>query len=484
MAKPPVTRMQLDAYRFSQRRLESALALRDPVLLHEQIRTQRRTSAVGLAAAVLLACGLMAYVHLTGTRGWAGATVIQNSQSGQMYVVGHRPDRLVPVANLAAARLVLAAAPKPDDGLGGLVGGDSPADANPISMAPAQLAGAPFTAGSPLVGAPDTNLPGGDTPSAPSAAWALCADTRTGDTEVVDGVGPTEPLGPRDGLVVAAHGANYLVTGDKKYRIGPGAAAAYDLKDAMVDPPNLPDAVFARIPAGNDLGGLTLNLTSARAAGTRGSTLGEVVGVVRPGQGTSFYVLTQDGAALVSEPMAKMLRAGRGEDLSQPAAQMSPDQVNGLRRATLSGLDQYPNYLPAVRPATGAVCWQWDVTGEHPRVTTARSLPTPPTQPPTRLAQADGPGPKLDAVSVPGGAAIVLSSVPGPGSDATRRYWLVSTTGVGYPIADIETARALGVSAPVAAPADALAALVQGHPLDLAEAAAPPDGPRRPPPPG
>lgn len=472
MAKPPVTRMQLDAYRFGQRRLESALALRDPVLLHEQIRTQRRIVATGVVLAILLACGLMAYIHLSHKDGWVGKSVIVNGQSGEMYVVIHQPDRLVPVRNLAAARLVLGAAKDPKSGLTGLTGDSDAGAAEPVSVEPQQLAHAQITAQSALYGAPGVNLPGPDATPAPQQAWAMCDDTRDGSTSVIDGVGPTTRLGPQDGTVVTNQGEAYLLTGDKSYRIGPGGAAAYDLKDAVVGAPPIADDVLALIPPGNRDGLTRLSLAGAGNSSTAedGFGNGQVVRVDRPGQPEQFYVVLQGGLALVSTPVAKLLRIGRGEDISQPAPLMTVDQANAYPRNTqLSGLDAYPSYVPRIRTAP-VLCWQWDERGSRPVLSMADAVPAPSGQPLSRLATPDGPGPGLDEVSLPSGVAINASAVPGANPTARQGYWLVSPNGVGYPIADRESARALGLSDPILVPVDALNALAQGPPLSLADA--------------
>jgi type VII secretion protein EccB len=469
MAKPPVTRMQLDAYRFGQRRLESALALRDPVLLHEQIRGQRRIVATGLILALLVACGLLAYIHLSHKDGWVGKSIILNSRSGQMYVVIHQPDRLVPVPNLAAGRLVLAAASDPKSGLTGLAGGSDTGHAEPQDVDPQQLLHAPVTPTSALYGAPGVNLPGADTPAAEQRPWALCDDTRARTTTVLDGIGATSALGPRDGVVVANQGDDYLLTGNKAYKIQPGAAAAYDLKDAMVSPPPIADNVLALIPKGPELRPLILNVGGRGA--TSGGSLGngDVVRVNRPGEGGQYYVVAQGRLALVSGPVAQLLRIGAGQDVSQPAPVMSLDQSNAYPHIKIDGLDGYPQYVPRMHP--GAVlCWQWGDRGANPTLSTADTIPAPANQPITQLAQADGAGPGLDSVSLPSGVAINVSAVPGADPSARQGYWLVAPNGVAYPIADTRTAQALGLSDPILAPVDALNALVQGPPLSYADA--------------
>jgi hypothetical protein len=107
--RAPATRDQVDAYRFGLRRLEAALVRGDPVPLHEQIRGQRRAAMAG-ALLGMLALGAVAIVALVSPApDWRSKAVVVGRESGVLYVVAHGPDRLVPVANLPAARLVLAA---------------------------------------------------------------------------------------------------------------------------------------------------------------------------------------------------------------------------------------------------------------------------------------------------------------------------------------------------------------------------------------
>jgi Type VII secretion system ESX-1, transport TM domain B len=293
---------------------------------------------------------------------------------------------------------------------------------------------------------------------------------------VLDGVGPTTQLGAQDGVVVFYQGSDYLITGNKSYRIGPGAQEAYDLKDAVVNAPTIADSVFALIPPGNakGLSKLSLQGTASKSSSGQSSSdaanIGEVVRVDRPGQGEQFYVILQGGLALVSMPVAKLLRLGRGEDISQPAPELTVDQVNAYpRNAPLGGLDSYPSYAPRILRSP-VLCWQWNSKGTNPTLTLANSVPAPQGQPRSQLAKPDGAGPGLDEVSLPSGLAINASAVPGAHSGAPQGYWLVSPNGVGYPIADKESAQALGLSDPILVPVDALSALAQGPPLSLTDA--------------
>ena len=107
--RPPATRDQADAYRFGLRRLEAALVRGDPVPLHEQVRAQRRATLAGVLLGLLGLCAVAGYAAVVPRPDWRAQSVVVGAGSGAMYAVAHGPDRLVPVTNLVAARLVIAA---------------------------------------------------------------------------------------------------------------------------------------------------------------------------------------------------------------------------------------------------------------------------------------------------------------------------------------------------------------------------------------
>jgi len=53
MAATPTTKSQVQAYRFVLRRMEHALVRKDAVMLHDPMRTQVRSTAVGLVLGIL-----------------------------------------------------------------------------------------------------------------------------------------------------------------------------------------------------------------------------------------------------------------------------------------------------------------------------------------------------------------------------------------------------------------------------------------------
>jgi type VII secretion protein EccB len=479
--------MQLDAYRFGQRRLDSALALRDPVLLHERIRTQGRVVAIGLVLATLIGAAMVGYVKFTHSDAWQAQSVIVSMRTNQMYVVIHQPDRLVPVRNLAAARLVIGAAAEPKSGVAGLVGETDPASLEPTRLDESALLGAHRTVMSAVTGAPDTALPDGETELAAPMPWALCAGG-DGTTTLIANPAPTRVLGPDEAVVVVGGSRHYLVTGGHKYLIGPAGAAAYDLKDAMVSAPVMAAAQLALIPDARLGSGALVELTalslriSGGAADTR-SQPARVVRVQRSGQADRYYLVAHGGVSPVSAPVAKLIRVGLAEDTTQPAPLWTVEAVNSLPTTALEWVKDYPDDVAVVPPgpASRVLCWRWDASGRHPELTLAPAPPIRAEQPPVVLAQSDGAEPNLDQVSLPGGVVIAATAVAGSRTSAPNGNWLVSATGVAYPIATTETARALGIRSAVPVPVEALTALPRGDQLDLAEAGRTVDGYRESP---
>jgi type VII secretion protein EccB len=479
MAREPVTRMQLDAYRFGQRRLESALARRDPVLLHEEIRAQRRVVTVGLALAMLGLVAAFGYARVAGRTAWEQQSIIAAKQSGRMFVVIHRPDRLVPVRNLAAARLVLAAA-RGASGRGGAPAG------TPTAIDDVALDKAPRTALAAVPGADGVALPDGDDVAA-VGPWAVCDVTQPGaQTILVAGAssapdGTPRPLRDEQGLLLESPDHDvYLVMRSHRYRLDSVDAAqrAYDLVD--VTPRKVSAALLSAIPEGRPI--RTPTIPHAGEAGPDGlpAEVGEVVRTAgdAPGPGR-YYLVLADGVKEISEPVADLIRADQKVDGSRPPMAVSPQRINsiGREREALPSLDQFPPLTPKVPlGADGqALCWQWDGNGRGGSVTLGAQPPVPADQPPTQLAQADGLGPELDMVSVPTGVPVAVSAIGGEGGG--NGLWLVSDTGVGYQVAagqngNNETANALGIQPDAAgpAPAQALRLLPRGPDLDLQSA--------------
>jgi type VII secretion protein EccB len=455
--RPPATRDQADAYRFGVRRLEAALVRGDPVPRHEQIRGQRRATLAGVLLGLLGLCAVAGYAAVVPRPDWRAQVLLVGAGSGAMYVVAHRPDRLVPVPNLVAARLLLAA----------LRSGDAdPGRAVPVSVPDEVLAGAPRTPAAAVPGALDT------VPEATVAArWAVCdeagPDGRTVRTTVVGGAASTTPVPPGDGvLLVDQDGAGWLLVAGRRHRIDLADGrlmTAYGLDRAV--PRAVSGAVLAVLPEGPALRTPTVPGRGDPAPRGVPGRVGDVL-VARPaGAAPRFYVVLAGGVQQVSELVAELLRVA---SVTRAVRPVPLDVV-----ASATAVDELPVAgWPAAAPRLWTVeqaallCWTW--AGDGPPaggVWLGPALPVPAGTVPVALTQADGAGALVDAVAVgAGGAVRAVGTGGGAGSGAV---WLISGSGVAYPVVGADTAAAIGITATEPAPAAVVPLLPTGPPLDV-----------------
>jgi type VII secretion protein EccB len=441
--------------------MEAALVRGDPVPLHEQIRSQRRAAFAGVVLGLLGLCGAAVWALLAPSPDWWHESVVIGTPSGALYAVAHGPDRLVPVADLPAARLVLAAL-----GAGGSVGGD-PGTATATAVPDASIAGAPRTPAAAVSGAVAV------TPEATiRASWAMCdtvdAEGALVDTTVLGGADGRPPVAPGAGVLVGGPGdTTWLVTDGLRHRVdvGDGAVrAAFRLTNQL--PRAGSAAVISALPEGPALATPVVpgreELAPAGLPGRVGDVLSSGVG-----DGQEYFVVLEGGLQEVPSAVADLLV------VASDARQVRPVGADALSDATFVNtlkLDGWPTGAvhiaePADAPVT---CWTWTPDRQTGGVWFGRDLPLAAGVAPVALAQADGAGERVDAVAVGAGGAVRAT---GPGrAPGAGPLWLVSATGVGYGVAGDPTATALGITVADPAPEAALRLLPTGQTLDLADA--------------
>lgn len=466
--RAPATRDQADAYRFGLRRMEAALVRGDPVLRHEQVRAGRRAVLAGLLLALLGLSGAAAYALVVPRPDWRNQAVVVGAGSGAMYVVAARPDRLVPVANLPAARLVLAALRA-----AGSTDAD-PGTATPVLVPDATLDGAPRTPTAAVPGAVAVRPDGAVVPP----RWAICdevtADGRLVGTTVLGAAAPPPgPPGlPADAVLLDGLDGTWLVVANRRHRVETGdgrVLASFGLARAV--PRAAAAALLSRLPEGPALGTPTVPGRGGPAPWGLPGRIGDVL-VVRPVDGgpeaigSRFFVVLAGGLQEVPGLVAELLRVASGAREVRPVGLEVVAGAAAVEELPVAG---WPAGPPRLRDAADApvVCWAWATDGgAGGEVWFGDDLPVPAGAVPVVLAQADGAGERVDAVAVGAGGAVRAT---GPDREAGP-VWLVSATGVGYRVADDATAAALGITAAEPAPEPALRLLPAGRPLDLAEA--------------
>jgi type VII secretion protein EccB len=458
----PATRDQADAYRFGLRRLEAALMRGDPVPLHEQIRSQRRAALVGVVLGLLGLCGAAVFAAVSPQPDWTRQAVVVGAASGSMYAVAHGPDRLVPVANLPAARLVLAALRA-----GGSTAVD-PSVATPVQVPDTVLDGAPRT---PAAAVPGALAVRPDGPPVPPS-WAVC-DSVTSEgtlvgTTVIGGAPPLAPSPAESGVLLEAGGSTWLVTAGRRHRVDVAdgrLAAALGITGRV--PREVTPALLSLMPEGQPLANPAVPGRGRRAPDGLPGRIGDVFVARPPGGAPQHYVVLAGGVQEVPAVLAELLGAASGarEPRSVGAAELAGAAV--VEELPVAG---WPDVAPRLTEATEApaLCWTWAAGGDpNGAVWTGRAPPLAGPAP-VELAQADGPGDRVDAVAVgPGGAV----RGTGPGRDPNAGpLWLVSGSGVAHGVADEATATALGITTAGPAPEGVLRLLPTGPPLDLAAA--------------
>jgi type VII secretion protein EccB len=514
MASTPTTKSQVQAYQFVLRRMQSALVRRDAVMLHDPMRNHSRATAVGVVLGVVGLLGFLVYgLFKPAPRLDENTQIAISKETGQVYVVDNSPRRLIPMTNLASARLLWYSRNNPDQQAGG---GDAPggtasggqsqvAGGEPKLVSEAALASLPRGRLTGLPDAPDV-LPKPDLRI--DAQWSVC-DTLDLDefrenqaaenqikTSVIAGVSGGNPeLGDEAVLVQQRTGAK------KAYLIYKKPQSLRDISSstvrAEVDLKNdktlnalklkgkqpraistallnaIPEVAPLAAPVITNQGKQATYVTEARV------NIGEVVEVERSA-GAEFMVALEDGFQTVDETVDDLLRWTYSNNkqpikLSPSAVADHKDPTNPIK------LDSYPVKIPTTLEANAAntvVCLGWKAENyteatkaEHTSVTIGSKLPGPKEMTPVELNTPGAAGEIIDQfLMLPGKQAVVRAS-QGKGDFGTGPVQIVTGRGVRYGVPDAGTAAALGLDGTFPpAPNQILSLLPMGPQLNKNEA--------------
>ncbi len=399
--RAPATRDQADAYRFGLRRLEAALVRGDAVPLHEQIRSQRRAAAAGVALGLLGLCGAALFAVIGPKPDWRQQAVVTTPGESTVYAVAGDPRQLVPVADVAAARLVLAATGRTDG-----------ATATPSELPARALEGAQ-RATIPVVTGADGARP--EATIAPS--WALCdvvgPDGAAVGTTVIGGAAAVPPADEGRGVLLAGPDDDtWLATGGRRFRVDVGDGgllAAYGMTREVPRPVN-PD-LLEMLPEGPELRTPVVPGRGGAAPDGLPGRVGDVL-VARGADGPEYHVVLRDGVQRVPEVAADLLRVASG---ARAPREVDPEALADARPRTALDVTDWPAVRPRLaQPSEAPVtCWTWSAAGEPTgQVWTGPALPLPPGAEPVALGQADGPGERVDAVWTGTGGAVRVDGGP------------------------------------------------------------------------
>ncbi|MFV8242396.1 type VII secretion protein EccB [Mycolicibacterium peregrinum] len=448
MARRSATRLQLSGHRFLLRRMAHALVRGDVRMLDDPLRAQAVAYGAGcaLTAVAIAVCAVLALLRPGSVPG--DAPILLARDTGALFV--RVDDTVHPVSDLASARLIVGT------------------PANPVVVNAAAIA--KFRRG-PLVGIPGAPAQLGQPLSLDESDWTICDGTEPAETVLLAGRADRGmvALGTGHALLVSAR-----TMGGATYLLADGWRARVDLRDiavvralhlegvsvqlvsqALLD--SVPEAPALRTPS-------IVGVGNPGPAALGGLAVGTVVRVVRAGP-AEFYVVLTDGLQRIGRVAADVIRFSVAQSHGEPPL-VPADVVADVPVADRLAVPRFPERVVPRVPAV--VCANWDPrrrgSATNTSVVMADSLPDQGV----RLAQADGTGPNVDRVVIPGGRSVLLQAagVTRDGIDGGPLY-LLNDLGVLFGLRDGATAETLGLGTdPVPAPWPMLAMLPRGPELN------------------
>ncbi|HEV7647339.1 MAG TPA: type VII secretion protein EccB [Actinophytocola sp.] len=513
MPSTPTTKSQVQAYRFVLRRMQSALVRKDAVMLHDPMRTHSRATIVGVCLAALGLLGFLIWGILSPkpTVPTKDGIVI-GKPSGQVYVLLTKPTkRMIPVFNLASARLLLYSQSLGDEddqvsqGVGGPGTGGPAQVFEPTVVDDNELRDQiPRSRKVGIADGPDL-LPSKD--QRIDNQWTVCDQYKLDkdlndparddkvETTVIAGVSDRgDELRENESLLVEAeNGDDYLV-----YRT-PGTAnlpntntvrAKVDLDDRVIRAAlqveddqvrNITTGLLNAIPEKTALVPPKIDGAGEKPqSGAPGDLeVGSVFSVERAGQEPVFYVVEKNGIEKIKQTTADLIRY-RQDINSGGIPKLSPQDVTesnvvdgGIDDSTFPK-QQTEILKPENLPVT---CLGWQTNGSGEDEVERTSVHVGKVVPGIPKDEQDNPkwvdistpgstGIRIQHFYMPPGRGAVVRQATSPADFKTGGIALVSDRGVKYGVPDGNTAAALGLADQLPAPDNILVLLPDGASLD------------------
>ncbi len=474
-------RDQLQAYRYLVRRVLAAMLGNDPEAIEHPMRRVTTSTFAGIMVGALACAGVALYAWLgnsSSTR-WkndASSSVIVEKETGALYLYLPRsslgsggfdaqqpgptpqtPGRPAPSGQAGSdANMILVPVRNTTSAL--LIRGS---EMKKVSVSRESLAGIPRGPEIGIAQAP-TSVPLAD--SIRSAPWAMCATSAAGNGSGTAGtprvtvlIGTPEKSvgGNRVGdaalLVRGPDGGYHLVWHGRRLAVGerPLASLGYSTSAAV----RVSSAWLRALPAGQDLAGPVVPRRGepGPSAGVGSTTIGQVFHTPDPDR---YYVMTADGFARLSEVQAKILLGTGAASAGGGQAQSTFTEVafsivlanTSPSRDDLQVKDLPPTPPRLVSPASpdAPLCLWYanNPSGDRARMhlTTGGSFPQGAA---AAGSSASGSDPSAPRVLVPPGGGALAALLPAPGVRPSG-YYLVTESGVKFPVPDTDTLARLG----------------------------------------
>jgi type VII secretion protein EccB len=469
--------------------MESALVRKDPVMLHDPMRSHKRATVVGV---ILGAVGLLIFAIFglfSPSQALPSTGIVIGAQSGQVYVISQNPYQLIPVFNVASARLLMMVEANKGAPLVPGASGSSqsaPQITQPVTISDDQLKNIPMGR---LTGIPDgpQELPA---PGTGTSNWAVC--DQIPPPSPIGGTGPVPPtttvlagmtnigtnLGQGQALLVQApnNGQEYLIydkppsvnnSEDDSTVAAPIDANDTHLLDAFnlrnVTPRQISAALLGAIPQVTAITNPVANMSGSPNGYTLPDNIqvGQSFAVANSSGPNSFFVALQDGLQQVSQAVAQIVQYEHGQANFNTVSDL---QISNIKRVSDLNVGSYPVDVPTpVTDTTGhpVACLGWSADTSNPAKPLVRTrvtldlkleLPNNPSNPnvgmqPVPIGQPSPSGQKVDAFFMdPSHQAIAVHAATNANEFGDGPIYIVSGRGVKYSVSDGTTAQGLGIS--------------------------------------
>ncbi|XVV03269.1 type VII secretion protein EccB [Actinosynnema sp. CA-248983] len=491
MASTPTTKSQVQAYRFVLRRMQSALVRRDAVMLHDPMRTHSRATAVGVILGVIGLIGFLVFGFFSPDPKLDDDTQIAISkETGQVYVIRQGGTKqLIPMTNLASARLLILNQSNPDKAQE-VGGGD--AQAGGVNAVPQVAGGEPkLVSEKTLAKLPKgrlTGIPDGPDvlPGKPEdrigAEWSVCdtldldeslnnpTSNKKFETTVIAGMSGGSLLDGNKALLVQAGTddkqayliykapVNSKITSTSTVRAkvnltDPAVQNALNLKEKTVRA--ISAGLLNAIPEAKPLEAPKItgrNDPVTYLNGVPGLRVGNVIEVKRTGADSEFYVALKDGLQKISRAAGDLIRAANTQ--GEPKV-VDIARIDTKEPSEKLDFQDYPSDVPDVlepNQNNRVVCLGWraenvnaDNKSQHTQVTIAPSLPVPDNSVAVNINQVGATGEAVSKFIMAPGKSAVVRSATSTQDFKSGPIHLITGRGVKYGIPDTVISGALGL---------------------------------------
>ncbi|WP_051310396.1 MULTISPECIES: type VII secretion protein EccB [Thermocrispum] len=517
MASNPTRKTEVQAYSFEVRRMNSALVRRDPVMLHDPLRTHSRATVVGVVLGIVGLLGFLIFGILKPNQQPPDSGIVIGRESGQIYVKTDNPEMLIPTFNLASARLILLGQQQKAAQGQGQGGPENIEVVEPTIVPDERLANIPRGRLQGIPGA-DVELPKAD--QRISDNWAVCHNLPLNpnyapeerikrameeqETAVLAGLPSSQlgkPLAPNEAIYVETPGTQerYLL-----YRPAEDVNNRRGIVRAQIPRPNEPDGrVIAEALRLNDRQPRSMSLGLLNAvekvdqlvppepegrgepsemvelqAGTK-TTIGEVF-VADPAGNAQFFVVLRHGKQRISQAAAELIRLKYS--VTKELQQVSPDRLDDIPDAPEDerlDLDDYPVTMPTVidMETYPTTCLGWELANGKGRTTLYvgnEGLPFPKRadgQPlRVQVGKANEERIAIHYFYMPPGRAAAVHVATSEAGFESGPIQLISDRGLRFGVPDLATAKALGLEPLRPAPASIVKLLPTGASLNVQDA--------------